>query len=157
MSRTKNIRYRKISVESNILWDIETGSDPEIGGRLSMYRVRHNSVRSHYCDVIMGAMMSQITSFTIVYSTVNWGADQRKHQSSSSVAFVWGIHRWPVNSSHKGPVTRKRFPIDDVIMKLHLSPSKFIWLLIIFWRFGTSGVDALDPILFLKRVDIYTT
>ena len=27
-----------------------------------------------------------------------------------------GIHRWPVNSPHKGPVTRKMFPFDDVIM-----------------------------------------
>ena len=42
------------------------------------------------------------------------GADQRKHQSSASLAFVWGIHRWPVNSPHKGPV--KMFPFDDVIM-----------------------------------------
>ena len=40
----------------------------------------------------------------------------RKHQSSSSLAFVWGIHRSPVNSPHKWPVTRKMFPFDDVIM-----------------------------------------
>ena len=48
-------------------------------------------------------------------------ADQRKHQSSASLAFVRGIHRWPVNSPHKGPVTRKMFPFDDVIMsfKVH--------------------------------------
>ena len=32
------------------------------------------------------------------------------------MAFVRGIHRWPVNSPHKGPVTRKMFPFDDVIM-----------------------------------------
>ena len=57
-----------------------------------------------------------ITSLTIVYSTVNSGADQRKHQSSASLAFVRGIHRWPVNSPHKGPVTRKMFPFDDVIV-----------------------------------------
>ena len=44
------------------------------------------------------------------------GADQRKYQSSTSLAFVRGIHRWPVNSPHKGPVTRKMFPFDDVIM-----------------------------------------
>ena len=41
---------------------------------------------------------------------------QRKHQSSASLAFVRWIHRWPVNSPHKGPVTRKMFPFDDVIM-----------------------------------------
>ena len=70
-----------------------------------------------YCDVIMGAMVSLITSPTIVYSTVYWGADQRKHQSSASLAFVRGIHRSPVNSPHKGPVTRKMFPFDDVIME----------------------------------------
>ena len=43
------------------------------------------------------------------------GADERKHQSSASLAFVLGIHRWPVNSPHKGPITRKMFPFDDVI------------------------------------------
>ena len=43
-------------------------------------------------------------------------ADQRKHQSSASLVFVWGIHRSPVNSPHEWPVTRKTFPFDDVIM-----------------------------------------
>ena len=47
----------------------------------------------HYCDVIMGAEVSQITSLTIVYKTVY--SDQRKHQSSASLAFVRGIHRGP--------------------------------------------------------------
>ena len=64
----------------------------------------------------MGAMASQITSLTIVYSTVYSGADQRKRKSSASLAFVRGIHRWPVNSPHKGPVARKMFPFGDVIM-----------------------------------------
>ena len=71
----------------------------------------------HYNNVIMWAMASQITSLAIVCSTVYSGADHRKHQSSASLAFVRGIHRWPVNSPHKGPVTRKMFPFDDVIMK----------------------------------------
>ena len=66
----------------------------------------------------MGAMASQITSLTIVYSTVYSGADHRKHQSPVSLAFVRGIHRWPVNSPHKWPVTRKVF--DDVIMRIEL-------------------------------------
>ena len=70
----------------------------------------------HYGDVIMDTMASQITSLTIIYSTVYSGADQRKHQSSASLAFVRGIHRGPVNSPHKWPVTRKMFPFDDVIM-----------------------------------------
>ena len=66
----------------------------------------------------MGAVASQITSLTIVFSTVYSDADQRKHQSSASLAFVRGIHRGPVNSPHKWPVTRKMFPFDDVIMAL---------------------------------------
>ena len=70
----------------------------------------------NYNDVIMSVMASQITSLTSVCSTVYSGSDQRKHQSSASLAFVRGIHRWPVNSPHKGPVTRKMFPVDDVIM-----------------------------------------
>ena len=70
-----------------------------------------------YNDVIMGVMASQITSLTIVYSTVYSGAYQRKHLSSASLAFVMGIHRWPVNSRLKGPVTRNFFPFDDVIMQ----------------------------------------
>ena len=64
----------------------------------------------------MGRIASQITSLTIVCTTVYSGADQRKHQSSASLAFVRGIHRRPVNSPHKWPVTRKIFPFDDVIM-----------------------------------------
>ena len=72
---------------------------------------------SHYGDIIMGAIASQITSLTIVYSTVNSDADQRKHQSSASLAFVRGIHWGLMNSPHKWPVTRKMFSFDDVIMK----------------------------------------
>ena len=70
----------------------------------------------HYYDVIVSAMASQINSLTIVYSTAYSGAEQRKHQSSASLVVVRGIHRWPMNSPHKGPVTRKMFPFDDVIM-----------------------------------------
>ena len=64
----------------------------------------------------MGTMASQISTLAIVYSTVYSGADQRKNQSSASLAFVRGIHQEPVNSPHKWPVTRKMFPFDDVIM-----------------------------------------
>ena len=56
----------------------------------------------------MGAMATQFTSLTIVYSTVYLDADQSKQQSSASVAFVRRIHRGPVNSPHKWPVTRKK-------------------------------------------------
>ena len=79
--------------------------------------VNHGAVSyQHYGDVIMGAIASQITSLTIVYSIVYSDADQRKHQSSASLAFVRGIHRGPVNTPHKWPVTRNMFPFDDVIM-----------------------------------------
>ena len=77
----------------------------------------------HYDDVTMSLMASQITSLTIVYSTFYSGADQRKLQSSASLAFVRGIHRGPVNSPHKRPVTRKMFPFDDVIMKRNVHSS----------------------------------
>ena len=64
----------------------------------------------------MSLMASQIANLTIVYSTVYSGADQRKHQSSASLAFVREFTGGPVNSPHKRPVTRKIFPFDDVIM-----------------------------------------
>ena len=66
----------------------------------------------------MSLIVSQITSLTIVYTTVYSDADQRKHLSSASLAFVWGINRGPVNSPHKWPVTQKIFAFDDVIMRM---------------------------------------
>ena len=80
-----------------------------------------SKISSHKGDVIMGAIASQITSITIVYSAVYSDADERKHQRSASLAFVWGIHRGPVNSPHKWPVTRKIFPFDDVIMSVFIA------------------------------------
>ena len=74
----------------------------------SVVNHRYQISQIHNNDVLMSAMASQIISLMIV--------DQRKHQSFASLAFVSGIHRWPVNSLHKGPVTRKMFPFDDVIM-----------------------------------------
>ena len=71
---------------------------------------------SHYNGVIMSTMASQITSLTIVYSTVCSGTDERKHQSPASLAFVRGIHQWPVNFPHKGPVTQKMLSFDNVII-----------------------------------------
>ena len=95
---------------------------------------RHSAGRNHHSDVIMGAMESQITSLTIVYSTVYSGAHQRKHQRSASLAFMWGIHRWPVYSPNKWSVTRKMFPFDDVIMqslsKVYLLFTLFIYILL---------------------------
>ena len=67
----------------------------------------------------MGAIASQITTLAIVCSNVYSAADHRKHQSSASLAFVPGIHRRPVNSPHKWPVTRKMFPFDDAIVDMY--------------------------------------
>ena len=91
-----------------------TGVDPHSVAEFAGIKVGR---RVHYSDIIMGAMASQITSLMIVYSIVYSGADLRKHQSSASLAFVRGIYQWPVNSPHKGPVTQKMFPFDDVIMR----------------------------------------
>ena len=95
-------------IKTLLLCNLSVGMSPTIlrGARQYM----------HYKDVIMGTIASQITSLTIVYSTVYSDADQRKHQSSESLTFVRGIHRSPVNSPHKWPVTRKMFSFDDVIM-----------------------------------------
>ena len=97
--------------------------------------------RQHYNDDIMSAIASQITSLTIVYPTAYSRRRSKKHQNSASLAFVRGIHRWPVNSPHKGPVTRKMFPFDDVIMKasagtvlalkLHTLSTRFLLLFFI--------------------------
>ena len=70
----------------------------------------------HYGDDIMSAMASQITGVSIVCSTIWSGADQRKHQSSMSLAFARGIHQWSVDSPHKVPVTRKVLLFDDISM-----------------------------------------
>ena len=89
-----------------------------IKGRVSVFVCSYRVPSAHYNEIIMGAIASQITSLRIVYSIVYSDADQRKHQSSAPLAFVRGIHRSPVNSPHKWPVTRKMLPFDDVIMQL---------------------------------------
>ena len=81
-----------------------------------------------YSDVIMSSIASQITGVSIVYLTVCSGADQRKHQSAASLASVRGIHRWPVTSPHKGPVTRKMFPFDDVIVMRNGSADRVTYI-----------------------------
>ena len=81
----------------------------------------------HYSDITLSSMASQITGMSTVCSNVCSGAHQRKHQRSAPLAFVRGIHRWPKVSPHKGPVTRKMFPIwwrhharrDLAEMKVH--------------------------------------
>ena len=90
--------------------------DIRIGSTVAQHEISMLFHYNHYNDVIMSAMASHITSLTTVYSGGYSGADERKHHSSALLAFVGGIHRWPVNSPHKGPVTGKMFPFDDVIM-----------------------------------------
>ena len=90
---------------------------PIIAMACAEWHHKAQNTKDHYIDVTMTFMASQITNLTVVYSTVYSDVDQRKHQSSASLAFLWGIHRGPVNSPHKGPVTRKMFPFDDVIMQ----------------------------------------
>ena len=81
-------------------------------------------------------MAFQITVVSIICSTVRSGADQGNHQRSASLAFVRGIHQWPVDSPHKKTVTWKMFPFDDVIMRrssthgFHLKSSNELqWLI----------------------------
>ena len=74
----------------------------------------------HYNNIIMSAIAFKITGVMSVYSAVRFGADQRKFQISVSLAFARGIHRRPVNSHHKGPVTRRMFPFVDVIITVVL-------------------------------------
>ena len=104
-----------------------------IGSNKCLMSPRRNPL--HYNDVIMGAIASQITSITSVYSIIHSDSDQRKHQSSASLTFVRGIHRGPVNSPHKWPVTRKCFHLmtsswreskttQFTDAKLHRSPSQ---------------------------------
>ena len=102
---------------------VNTGTDCHHTTQYKWHNLdRYGFDNHHYRDVIMDATASQITSLTIVYSTVYSDVDQRKHQSSASQAFVREIHRGPVNSPHKWPVTRKKFPFDDVIMTTKSEP-----------------------------------
>ena len=82
----------------------------------------------HYSDVIMGVRASQITSLATVYSAIYSGAAQRKHPSSASLAFVRGIHRWPVNFPHKNGQQRGKC--------FHLTTSSWC-----FWNTATSPAD----------------
>ena len=81
-------------------WTVSMNEDQYAVAKLFIQKLYYN-------DVIMGSMTTQIPAS-------RW-FDQRKHQWSAPLTFVRGIHRWPVNSPHKGPVSRKMFSFDDVI------------------------------------------
>ena len=141
--------YRVILLLYSSTLYIRYGSAPYISTKklkseITPNRVVLHGTASHYNDVIMNPMASQITSLTIVYSTVYSGADQRKHQSSVSLAFVCVIHRWPVNFPHKGPVTRNFFPFDDVIILITSSK----------WSTGSRG-PFCTPCIFCYNATLY--
>ena len=121
-----NIEYRALTSFYNQYWN-------QLRVQLWTHQPVCELEPSHYSDVLMGAIASQITSLTIVYSTVYSDVDQIKHQSSASLAFVTG--EFP----HKWPVTRKLFPFDDVIMAyLHniiIETFKFLSSLALNWPF----------------------
>ena len=111
---------------------------------LSFELINRNS--DHCSDIIMSAMTSQITSVSIVCSTVCSRVDQRKYQISASLSFVRGIQRSPVDSPHKGPVTRKIFPLGDVIMDYEICTSPICLL-----RLVNQQSRQSVPIRFFSR------
>ena len=138
-------------VNTCVLWTITVAGD---SANVRIFTLK----AEHYSDAIISAIASQITGVSIVCSTVHSGAHQRKHQSSASLAFVRGIHRWPVDSPHKGPVTRKIFPFDDVTIKwstcmkaadIHLVLVNHELSLSVLWL---TTHHKLDIILDLRRV-----
>ena len=102
----------------------------------------------HDNDVIIDTMASQITSLTIACAAVYSGADQKKHQSSASLAFVRGIHRSPVNYPHKWPVTRKMLPFDDVIM-IQLVFVQMWWHMVRLSKF--NNFNKVNPCLIMSE------
>ena len=123
----RHCTHYDVTVMKKSLWRVNGRIGPpwHFQSRLPFNTLRPRQTRRHFAcdifkghcdDVTMSLMASQITSLTIVYSTVYSDADLRKHQSSASLAFVRGNHRGPVNSPHKWPVMRKMFPFYDVIM-----------------------------------------
>ena len=105
------------------------------------------SASTHYSEVIKDAMTSQISSLNRLFKRRS-----KKLQSSASLAFVRGIHRWPVNSSHKWPVTRKMFPFDDVIMEMYKGYMMTPWrgkLSVVLTL--CEGNPAVTGVFFLQR------
>ena len=97
-------------------------------GYVSCHGERNVTTVNHYIDVMMTTMASQITSLTVVYSTGYSDADQRKHQSSASLAFVWGIHRGRWTPRTKGQLRGKCFHLMTSSCRHGIcwySPSKF--------------------------------
>ena len=102
----------------------------------------------HYSDVIMGTIASQITSLTVVYLTVYSDADQRKHQSSASLAFVLGIHRDRWIPRTKGQWRGKCFHLMTSSWDNGLSP---VWRQTILWT--NAALLSFCPFVKKKAVE----
>ena len=125
--------------------DLSNEATGRIRGNNYLSLVLSAATFMHYGDVIMGTIAYLITSLSIVYSTVYSDANQRKHQSSASLAFVLWTHRGPVNPPHKWPVTRKMFPFDDVVMCMY-------------WQGTMARYNEIQKMLALDtRVSIWST
>ena len=110
------LQYKLFSDFFYILWREERHAQQQMG------------ITVTYSDATISVVASQITSISTVSLTVCSGAHQRKHNSSASLAFEWGIHRWPVDSSHKWPITWKKISFDDGIMRHPIGNVTCTWL-----------------------------
>ena len=140
-SNAYNILYIRIGVATLIFMITETTTRDKPAANTAC-----NVFKMHYIDVIMSAIASQITGVSIICSTVFSDVDRRKHQSFAWQAFAREIHRWPVDSPHKGPVTRKMFPFDDVFtVRIWFISSKWalrciVWNDLLEVEFSFAGV-----------------
>ena len=90
-------------------------------------RCNHNAKSNKNCNYPLDILQwrhNECYGVSFVCSSICSGADHRKHQSPASLAFVRGIHRSPMDSPHKAPVTQKMFPFDDVIIITAVSLNK---------------------------------
>ena len=113
------VSLNKLLNKQSVNWDAVTPMWPQCNTHTGGYATG-KYLWPHYSDVVMNTRASQITGTSIVSPAICSGADQRNHQSSASLAFVRVIHRPLSGSPHQGPVTRKIFPFDDVIMNSSL-------------------------------------
>ena len=95
--------------------------------------------------------MTSTTGVSIACSAICSDADKRKHQISTSLDFVRENHRWPVDSHHKGPVTLKRFPFDDVIKlvvnRVNVHAVLVCFLMWLHSEFQVGPIDSFTHIL----------
>ena len=88
-----------------------------VGCYIFIFCVMKPCVKNITMTLLWARIRLKLPASRLVTQPFIQGADQIYYQSSASMAFVRGIHRWPVNSPHKGQVTQKMFPFDDVIMR----------------------------------------